>query len=64
MPKMKSHTGASKRFKVTGTGKVKREKANTSHILEKKNRKRKRRLHESALVDASQEKTVKRMILG
>lgn len=64
MPKMKSHRGACKRFKTTATGKVKREKMNTSHILEKKSSKRKRRLHEPALVDASQVKHVKRMILG
>ncbi|ACF14450.1 ribosomal protein L35 [Chloroherpeton thalassium ATCC 35110] len=64
MPKMKSHRGACKRFKVTGSGKVKREKMNASHILEKKSRKRKRNLHQSTLVDASQEKTVKRMILA
>ncbi|NTW50081.1 MAG: 50S ribosomal protein L35 [Chlorobiales bacterium] len=64
MPKMKSHRGACKRFKVTGTGKVKRGKMNTSHILEKKSSKRMRRLHEPALVDAGQVKQVKRMILA
>ncbi|MEO9223720.1 MAG: 50S ribosomal protein L35 [Acidimicrobiales bacterium] len=44
MPKMKTHRGAKKRFKVTGTGKLMRRKANRSHILEKKTPKRKRRL--------------------
>ena len=44
MPKMKTHKGAKKRFKVTGTGKVKRQKAFKSHILTKKTSKRKRHL--------------------
>ncbi|MFN8204164.1 MAG: 50S ribosomal protein L35 [Solirubrobacteraceae bacterium] len=44
MPKMKTHSGAKKRFKVTANGKVKARHAMTSHILEKKNAKRKRRL--------------------
>ena len=46
MPKMKSHRGATKRFKVTGNGKVKRMKAFKSHILTKKTSKRKRRLRQ------------------
>ena len=44
MPKMKTHRGAKKRYKVTGTGKILRRKTNRSHILEKKSSKRKRRL--------------------
>jgi large subunit ribosomal protein L35 len=44
MPKMKTHKGAAKRFKTTGSGKLKREKANLKHILEKKSPRRKRRL--------------------
>jgi large subunit ribosomal protein L35 len=44
MPKMKTHSGAKKRFKMTGKGKVKARHAMTSHILEKKSPKRKRRL--------------------
>ena len=44
MPKMKTHSGAKKRFKLTGKGKVRGRHAITSHILEKKNAKRKRRL--------------------
>ncbi|MFM7069536.1 MAG: 50S ribosomal protein L35 [Actinomycetes bacterium] len=44
MPKMKTHSGAKKRYKVTGSGKITRRKANRSHILEKKASKRKRRL--------------------
>ena len=44
MPKMKTHRGAAKRFKVTGSGKIMRRQANLNHILEKKPPKRKRRL--------------------
>ncbi|MSV49345.1 MAG: 50S ribosomal protein L35, partial [Actinobacteria bacterium] len=44
MPKMKTHSGAKKRYKVTGTGKITRRKAGLNHILEKKSPKRKRRL--------------------
>jgi len=44
MPKMKTHSGAKKRFQLTATGKVRGRHAMTSHILEKKNAKRKRRL--------------------
>lgn len=44
MPKMKTHKGAAKRFKVTGSGKLTRRRANLNHILEKKSAKRKRRL--------------------
>jgi len=50
MPKMKSHKGARKRFKMTGTGKIKRGRAFKSHILTKKTSKRKRRLRRSALI--------------
>ena len=44
MPKMKTHSGAKKRFKVTGTGKITRRNSNLNHILEKKSSRRKRRL--------------------
>ncbi|MBM3163259.1 MAG: 50S ribosomal protein L35 [Chlorobi bacterium] len=64
MPKMKSHRGACKRFKVTASGKIKRERMNGSHNLEKKNRKRTRRLHQSAMLDGTKEKQIKRMILA
>ncbi len=50
MPKMKTHRGAAKRVKTTGSGKLKRMRANKSHILTKKTRKRKRRLRQSDLV--------------
>jgi large subunit ribosomal protein L35 len=62
MPKMKSKTGAKKRFDVTGTGKIKRKHAFKSHILTKKSKKRKRKLTYSGLVDKSDEANVKEML--
>jgi large subunit ribosomal protein L35 len=62
MPKMKTHKGAKKRFKVTATGKVKRFRAFHSHILTKKTAKRKRRLRRPDLVFAGQAKTIKRLL--
>ncbi|HZK25774.1 MAG TPA: 50S ribosomal protein L35 [Oscillospiraceae bacterium] len=62
MPKMKTHRGAAKRFSKTGSGKFKRSRANHSHILEKKNPKRKRRLNKSTLVSVSENKRVARML--
>ncbi len=62
MPKMKSNSGAKKRFKKTGSGKIKRKKAFKSHILTKKSSKRKRNLRQSTLVDKTDEKAVKRLI--
>lgn len=62
MPKMKSNSGAKKRFKVTGSGKVKRKKAGRRHILTKKSRKTKRNLRKDTTVDKTQEKNVKKMI--
>ena len=63
MPKMKRHKGAKKRFKITGTGKIKRMRANKSHILTKKDAKRKRRLRRAALVATNGEiKHVKRLL--
>ena len=62
MPKMKSNSGAKKRFKITATGKVKRYSQNKSHILSKKSTKRKRRLRTGTYVSATQEKTVKTLI--
>ena len=64
MPKMKSKRGASKRFKTTGSGKVKRFHAFTSHILTSKTRKRKRNLRKSTLVSKANEKRVKQLILS
>jgi large subunit ribosomal protein L35 len=63
MPKMKTHRGAAKRFKITGTGKVKRYRANKSHILTKKSPKRKRRLRRAALVSTRGEaRNIKRLL--
>ncbi|MCI6734032.1 MAG: 50S ribosomal protein L35 [Clostridia bacterium] len=62
MPKMKSHSGAKKRFKLTATGKVKRYSQNKSHILSKKSTKRKRRLRTGTYVSSTQEKTIKGLI--
>jgi large subunit ribosomal protein L35 len=62
MPKQKSHKGASKRFSLTGTGKVKRKKAFHSHILTKKTTKRKRNMRKSAILDARDTKGIKRLI--
>jgi large subunit ribosomal protein L35 len=64
MPKMKSHRGAAKRFKVTGSGKVKRKKAYRRHILTKKSSKTKRNLRRDAIVFEGDAKKVLRMILG
>ncbi|MBS6062448.1 50S ribosomal protein L35 [Criibacterium bergeronii] len=50
MPKMKTHRGAAKRFKITGTGKIKRNKAYKSHILTKKSQKRKRNLRKATIM--------------
>jgi large subunit ribosomal protein L35 len=61
--KMKTHKGAAKRFKVTGTGKVKRFKAFKSHILTKKTSKRKRKLRRPALIVTSGDlKRMKRLL--
>ncbi|MCC5925393.1 MAG: 50S ribosomal protein L35 [Bacteroidetes bacterium] len=62
MPKFKSNSGAKKRFKLTGSGRVKRKKAFTSHILTKKSQKRKRNLRKSTLVHPSEEKNIKVLI--
>ncbi|MDH5297603.1 MAG: 50S ribosomal protein L35 [Desulfobulbaceae bacterium] len=62
MPKMKTNRGAAKRFKKTGSGKIARRKAFTSHILTKKSTKRKRSLRQSGLVDAANLKGIKRIL--
>jgi large subunit ribosomal protein L35 len=65
MPKMKSHSGAKKRFSVTGTGKIRRLKAYKSHILTKKDAKRKRGLRRPTIVETNGEvKRIKRLILA
>ena len=62
MPKMKTNKSAAKRFKKTGSGKLKRGHAFTSHILTKKSPKRKRQLRKAALVSNADEKRMKRLI--
>ncbi len=62
MPKMKTNSGAKKRFALTGTGKIKRKHAFKSHILSKKTKKQKRNLTQTGLVHKSDEKNVRRMI--
>ena len=62
MPKMKTHRGAAKRFKKTGTGKLKRSKAFKSHILTKKSSKRKRNLRKATYVSTTQEKAMKKLL--
>ena len=62
MPKMKSNSGAKKRFALTGTGKIKRKHAFKSHILTKKTIKQKRRLTHIGLVNKADESNVKKML--
>ncbi|MCR4798693.1 MAG: 50S ribosomal protein L35 [Lachnospiraceae bacterium] len=62
MPKIKTKRAAAKRFKVTGTGKLKRSKANKSHILTKKSTKRKRGLRQAAMTDATNVKAMKKVL--
>ncbi len=62
MPKQKTKRGASKRFKLTGTGKIKRFRANKSHILTKKHPKRKRRLRKGTLVADADKRRIKRVL--
>jgi len=62
MPKMKTHRGAAKRFKKTGTGKLKRSKAFKRHILTKKSAKTKRNLRKGTMVSAAQEKAMKKLL--
>ena len=62
MPKVKTKKAAAKRFKMTGTGKLKRMKAYKSHILTKKSTKRKRNLRKATEVDATNAKMMKRIL--
>ena len=62
MPKIKTHKGASKRFKKTASGKFKRNKAKHGHLFECKSKKLKRELSGSAIVDKSNENAVKKML--
>ncbi|HBR22874.1 MAG TPA: 50S ribosomal protein L35 [Nitrospiraceae bacterium] len=62
MPKIKTHRGAAKRFKVTGTGKIKRSKAYKSHILTGKPSKRTRKLRTATLVSKSEHSNIKKLL--
>jgi large subunit ribosomal protein L35 len=62
MPKMKTNSGAKKRFRLTGTGKIKRKHAYKSHILTKKSTKRKRNLTYWTTIDKANEKNVKLLL--
>ena len=62
MPIMKTHRGAAKRFRKTGTGKLKRSKAFKRHILTKKSRKTKRNLRKAGYVSTTQEKNMKKLL--
>ncbi len=62
MPKLKTHRGAKKRFKLTATGKIKRGHSHARHILTKKTTKRKRKLDQSGLVSRSDLSKVKKML--
>jgi large subunit ribosomal protein L35 len=62
MPKMKTNSGAKKRFRVTGSGKIKRAKAYHRHLLGRKAKGRKKELSKSAVVHPSDEHRIKRML--
>ena len=62
MPKIKTNRAAAKRFKKTGTGKLKRNKAYKSHILTKKSTKRKRNLRQATITDATNVKNMKKVL--
>lgn len=62
MPKMKTHSSAKKRFKLTGKGKVKRFQARTSHLMRKKSKKAKTRLCGSTVMSTADEPRVKRLL--
>ncbi|NOY12454.1 MAG: 50S ribosomal protein L35 [Deltaproteobacteria bacterium] len=62
MPKIKTNRGAAKRFRKTGTGKIRRNKAFTSHILTKKSTKRKRELRQAVLIHKADERNISQLI--
>ena len=62
MPKIKTNSGAKKRFTLTGTGKIKRKHAYHSHILTKKTKKQKRNLQHFAIVDKTNERQLKELL--
>ena len=62
MPKIKTHSGAKKRFNLTKNGKIKRARANKSHILNKKSTKRKRQLRQTGYTTTTEGNTIKKLI--
>ena len=62
MPKMKTHSGAKKRFEITRTGKLRRRKAFMNHILEKKSADRKRNLNRMTVVAPGDEKNIRKLL--
>ena len=62
MPKMKTRRGAAKRFKLTASGRIKRNKANHRHMLIRRSNKAKRKMRQSAIVGAGDRKNVRRML--
>ena len=62
MPKLKTHSGAKKRFSVTKSGKIKRAHANMSHFFQTKSRKRKRRLRKGTYVDKTNAPNIRKLI--
>ncbi|WP_066463381.1 50S ribosomal protein L35 [Sanguibacter suarezii] len=62
MPKNKTHSGAKKRFRITGSGKVMREQANKRHLLEHKSSRRKRRLSADLVVSAADVRKIKKLL--
>jgi large subunit ribosomal protein L35 len=62
MPKMKPHSGSSKRFRITGTGKIMRRRANRNHLLEHKSSARTRRLYNEVTLSAADTKRVKKLL--
>jgi large subunit ribosomal protein L35 len=62
VPKIKTHRGAAKRFKLTGSGKISRSKANKNHILTKKSAKRKRGLRQQTLVSSTDAPRIRKLI--
>jgi len=62
MPKMKTNKSASKRFRVSGSGRVRRSKAGGNHLMQEKSRKRIRRARNNDMVDGSLERKIKRLI--
>lgn len=62
MPKMKTNRAAAKRFKISGSGRVRRPKGGANHMMQEKSRKRLRRLRKNDMVDSTLEKKIKRLL--